>query len=151
MTCPTCVMLTSGPDWLGWKPPLVSLVIPILLCPHMHPVAQTRRLQVSRGHRRHAVRHRHDRRERGCHFSKLSIRHAQRTRSQPKVDVLTDRSKNTGVIFGELAFASESEFALWMTSVNPSGSGLAGFVDLINLYLGVCRARLLDRHCHLVQ
>ena len=58
---------------------------------------------------------------------------------QVKVDVLTERSKNTGVIFGELAFASKSEFALWMMSVNPLGSGLAGFVDLISIW--ACAAR----------
>ena len=53
---------------------------------------------------------------------------------QVKVDVLTERSKNMGVIFGELAFASESEFVLWMTFVNPLGSGLAGVVDLISIW-----------------
>jgi hypothetical protein len=54
---------------------------------------------------------------------------------QVKIDVLTERSKNTGMIFGELAFTSESEFALWMTSVNPSGSDLAGFADLISIWV----------------
>jgi hypothetical protein len=53
---------------------------------------------------------------------------------QAKVDVLVERSKNTGVIFGQLAFASESEFSLWMTAQNPSGSGMAGFVDLISIW-----------------
>jgi hypothetical protein len=53
---------------------------------------------------------------------------------QAKVNVLTERLKNTGVIFGQLAFASESEFLYWMTSLNLSGAGLAGFVDLISLW-----------------
>jgi hypothetical protein len=53
---------------------------------------------------------------------------------QAKVDVLVEGSKNTGVIFGQLAFASESEFSLWMTAQNPSGLGLAGFVDLISIW-----------------
>ena len=34
---------------------------------------------------------------------------------QAKVDILTERSKNTGVIFQHLAFSSEAEFALWYT------------------------------------
>jgi hypothetical protein len=53
---------------------------------------------------------------------------------QAKVDVLVERSKNTGVIFGQLAFASESEFLLWMVAQNPSGLGMAGFVDLISIW-----------------
>jgi hypothetical protein len=53
---------------------------------------------------------------------------------QAKGEVLTERSKNTGIIFGQLAFASESEFALWMANLNPSGSGLAGFVDLVSIW-----------------
>jgi hypothetical protein len=54
---------------------------------------------------------------------------------QAKVDVLVERSKNTGVIFGQLAFAFESEFSLWMRAQNPSGSGLADFVDLISIWV----------------
>jgi hypothetical protein len=53
---------------------------------------------------------------------------------QAMVDILTECSKNTGVIFGQLAFTSESEFLLWVASLNPSGSGLAGFVDLISIW-----------------
>jgi hypothetical protein len=53
---------------------------------------------------------------------------------QSKVVVLTEQSKNMGVIFGQLAFASESEFSYWMASLNPSDAGLAGFVDLISLW-----------------
>jgi hypothetical protein len=54
---------------------------------------------------------------------------------QAKVDVLVEWSKNTGVIFGQLAFTSESEFSLWMMDQNPSGLGLAGFVDLISIWV----------------
>ena len=53
---------------------------------------------------------------------------------QVKVNVLVERSKNTGVIFGQLAFASESKFLLWMVAQNPSGLGMAGFVDLISIW-----------------
>jgi hypothetical protein len=53
---------------------------------------------------------------------------------QAKVDISTEQSKNTGMIFGQLAFASELEFSYWMASLNPSGGGLAGFVDLISLW-----------------
>jgi hypothetical protein len=53
---------------------------------------------------------------------------------QAEVDILTECSKNTGVIFGQLAFASEAEFTYWLTSHNPSGAGLAGFVDLISIW-----------------
>jgi hypothetical protein len=53
---------------------------------------------------------------------------------QAKVDILTERSKNTGVIFGQLAFASEAEFTYWLTSQNPSRTGLAGFVNLISIW-----------------
>jgi hypothetical protein len=53
---------------------------------------------------------------------------------QAKVDVLVERSKNTGVIFGQLAFASESKFLLWMAAQNPSGLGMVGFVDLISIW-----------------
>ena len=50
---------------------------------------------------------------------------------QAKVDVLTDRSKSTKVIFGRKAFASESKFLLWFMAKNSSGECLAGFVDII--------------------
>jgi hypothetical protein len=45
---------------------------------------------------------------------------------QDKVHILTECSKNTGVIFGQLAIALEAEFTYWLTSLNPSGAGLAG-------------------------
>jgi hypothetical protein len=47
---------------------------------------------------------------------------------QAKVDVLTERSKNTGVIFQQVAFSSEAEFSY------SSGSGLAAFVDLVSIW-----------------
>jgi len=53
---------------------------------------------------------------------------------QAKVDILTKRSKNTGVIFQRLAFSSEAELALWYTANNPEGTGLAGFVDLVSIW-----------------
>ena len=53
---------------------------------------------------------------------------------QAKVDVLTERSKNTGVIFKQIAFTSEAEFTYWYTLLNPSGSGLAAFVDLVSIW-----------------
>ena len=46
-----------------------------------------------------------------------------------------DRSKCQGVIFRRLAFASEMEFIRWYVSLNPSGKGLAGFVDLITIWV----------------
>ena len=53
---------------------------------------------------------------------------------QAKVGVLTERSKNTGVIFQQVAFSSEAEFSYWYTHLNSSGSGLAAFVDLISIW-----------------
>ncbi len=51
-----------------------------------------------------------------------------------KVDLLTECSKNTDVIFGYHAFASKAKFAIWFTQANPSGEGLAGFVDIISIW-----------------
>ncbi len=42
--------------------------------------------------------------------------------------------KNTGVQFGDLAFAPENEFALAYCAANPSGVGMAGFVDFILIW-----------------
>ncbi len=53
---------------------------------------------------------------------------------QAKVDLLTERSKNTGVIFNRHAFASKSQFTVWYMGKNPSGDGLAAFVDLISIW-----------------
>jgi hypothetical protein len=48
-----------------------------------------------------------------------------------KVQVLSEHSKNTVVIFGELVFASEHEFTLAFQAANPSGAGVADFIDII--------------------
>ena len=48
--------------------------------------------------------------------------------------VLLDRSKSRGVIFKDLAFASEAEFDRFYTDANPTGRGLAGLVDLISIW-----------------
>ena len=53
---------------------------------------------------------------------------------QAKVDVLTERSKNTGVIFQQVAFSSEAEFIYWYPHLNPSGSGLTDFVDSVSIW-----------------
>ena len=53
---------------------------------------------------------------------------------QAKVDVLTERSKNTGVIFQQVVFSSEAEFSNWYAHLNPLGSGLAAFVDLVLIW-----------------
>ncbi len=47
---------------------------------------------------------------------------------------MTERSKNTGVIFQQVAFSSEAEFNYWYTALNSSGLGLAAFVDLISIW-----------------
>ena len=51
---------------------------------------------------------------------------------QAKVDVLTERSKNTEVIFQQVAFSSEAEFTYWYAPMNALGSGLVAFVDLVS-------------------
>jgi hypothetical protein len=53
---------------------------------------------------------------------------------QAKVDVLTKQFKNTGMIFERYAFALEAEFALWFIGKNPSGDGLAAFVNVISIW-----------------
>jgi hypothetical protein len=53
---------------------------------------------------------------------------------QAKVDLLTKRSKNTGVIFNRHAFASKLEFTVWYMGKNSSGDGLAAFVDVISIW-----------------
>ena len=53
---------------------------------------------------------------------------------QAKVEVLTEQSKNTGVIFQQVAFSSEVEFSYWYAHVNPLGAGLAAFVDLVSIW-----------------
>jgi hypothetical protein len=53
---------------------------------------------------------------------------------ETKVQVLSEHSKNTGVIFWELAFASEREFTLAFQAANPSGTSVVGFVDIISIW-----------------
>ncbi len=53
---------------------------------------------------------------------------------QVKVYTLTERSKSTGVIFDCKAFSSETEFVLWLSIKNPSGEGLAAWVDIIFIW-----------------
>ena len=53
---------------------------------------------------------------------------------QAKVDMLTEQSKNTGIIFQQVAFSSEVEFSYWYAHSNPLGSGLAVFVDLVSIW-----------------
>jgi hypothetical protein len=51
-----------------------------------------------------------------------------------KVQILAERAKNTGVLFHEIAYASEKEFCLAYHPLNPSGKGVAGFVDIISIW-----------------
>jgi hypothetical protein len=53
---------------------------------------------------------------------------------EAKVQILYNCTKNTGVQFGDLIFASENEFALVYCAANPSGAGMAGFVDFILIW-----------------
>ena len=48
--------------------------------------------------------------------------------------VLLDRTKSKGMIFKELAFASEEEFNRFYTEANVTGRGLAAFVDLVSIW-----------------
>jgi hypothetical protein len=53
---------------------------------------------------------------------------------EAKVQVLSDRTKNTGIQFGNIDYASETEFNAGYHTANPSGSGPAGFVDIISMW-----------------
>ncbi len=53
---------------------------------------------------------------------------------QAKVDILTEWSKSTGVIFDRRAFSLETKIIIWFLSKNPSGEVLAGFVDIISIW-----------------
>jgi hypothetical protein len=53
---------------------------------------------------------------------------------QAKVDILTEQSKSTGVIFDRRAFLSETKFVIWFLSKNTSGKALLGFVDIISIW-----------------
>jgi hypothetical protein len=51
-----------------------------------------------------------------------------------KVQILAERAKNMGVLFHEIAYAPEKEFCLAYHPLNPSGKGVAGFVDIISIW-----------------
>ncbi len=53
---------------------------------------------------------------------------------QIKVGVLTEWSKNTGVIFDRQAFSSETKFAILFIKHNEAGEGLAVWVDIISIW-----------------
>jgi hypothetical protein len=56
------------------------------------------------------------------------------TTLEAKVQILSERAKNTGVLFHDVAYASEKEFALSYHPANSSGQGAAGFVDIISIW-----------------
>jgi hypothetical protein len=56
------------------------------------------------------------------------------TTLEAKVQILSERAKNTGVLFHDVAYASEKEFALAYHPANSSGQGSAGFVDIISIW-----------------
>jgi hypothetical protein len=53
---------------------------------------------------------------------------------QINVDVLTERSKNTVVIFDRQASSSEAEFTIWFAKYNKAGEGLAVWVNIISIW-----------------
>ncbi len=53
---------------------------------------------------------------------------------EAKVQVLSDRTKNIGIQFGNIAYASETEFNTAYHTANLSGAGPAGFVDIILMW-----------------
>jgi hypothetical protein len=48
--------------------------------------------------------------------------------------VLLDRTKSKGMIFKDLAFASEEEFNRFYSEANVTGRGLAAYVDLVSVW-----------------
>jgi hypothetical protein len=48
---------------------------------------------------------------------------------QTKVDLLSEQAKNTGVVFNNVAFASETKFSVWLGTHNPAGMGFAAMVN----------------------
>ena len=56
------------------------------------------------------------------------------TTLEAKVQILSERAKNTGVLFHDVAYASEKEFTLAYHPANSSGQGSAGFVDIISIW-----------------
>jgi hypothetical protein len=53
---------------------------------------------------------------------------------EAKIQIFSDRMKNTGIQFRDLAFASENKFGLAYRVANPLGAGTAGFVDFISIW-----------------
>jgi hypothetical protein len=53
---------------------------------------------------------------------------------EAKVQVLSDHTKNTGVQFRDLDFASEIVIGNGYQAANPTGGGTAGFVDFISIW-----------------
>jgi len=51
-----------------------------------------------------------------------------------RVQVLSDHSRSTGVVFHRLAFASEADFGYWYMANNPRGEGPAAFVDIVSIW-----------------
>ncbi len=65
---------------------------------------------------------------------------------EAKIQILSDRTKNTGVQFRDLAFASENEFGLAYHAANPSGAGTAGFIDFISIWQFAALGRQIPAH-----
>ena len=51
-----------------------------------------------------------------------------------RLQMVADRSQNSGVIFHRLSFTSEVEFGYWYLANNPQGKGPAAFVDIISIW-----------------
>ena len=51
-----------------------------------------------------------------------------------RLQMVADRSQNSGVVFHRLSFASEVEFGYWYLANNPQGKGPAAFVDIISIW-----------------
>jgi hypothetical protein len=54
--------------------------------------------------------------------------------SLANVQILSERAKNTGMLFHNIAYASKKEFCLAYHPANPSGKGAAAFVDIISIW-----------------
>jgi hypothetical protein len=53
---------------------------------------------------------------------------------EARVQSVSERSRNTGVVFHRLAFGSEADFGYWYLTNNPSGEGPSAFVDMISIW-----------------
>ena len=53
---------------------------------------------------------------------------------EARVQSMSDRSLSTGIVFHQLAFASETEFGYWLLQHNPMGDGPAAFVDMVSIW-----------------